>query len=177
MPDPDTVAIPVLAGAALTQGMTFLYGQAAEALRIRREDKATHRTTLTVPEAFESVDFAVPDLAVLSARAHELRMLLSIAEPFMARSPAELDGADQALRTCFGHIREALEDVYRARFTFVGEQRPVLRVQQTATDIRGVATGMKIRGADTRTAGEIIQRVATVHQGGELTGIEVDLRS
>jgi hypothetical protein len=177
MADPDTVAIPVLAGAALTQGVTFLYGQAAEALRIRRVDRAAHRTALNIPEVFESADCAaLPDLVVLGARARELQMLLSIAEPFMTRRPADLDGADEALRTCFGHIREALEEIYRVNFTFLGERRSGPRVQQTVTDVRGPTTGMRIRGPATRAAGEVIQRVKTVHQSGELTGIDIDSR-
>ena len=137
MADPDTVAIPVLAGAALGQGATFLYGQAAEVLRIRREGKAAHRRILTVPEVFEPADYAVkPDLAVLGARAHEIQVLLSIAEPLVSRRSASLDGADEALRACFGHICEALEGIYGIRFMVAGERRPVPHVQQTVTDVR-----------------------------------------
>jgi len=178
MADPDTVAIPVLAGAALTQGVSFLYGQAAEALRIRREGRAAHRSALLVPEAFEPADFAVvPDLAVLDARARELRMLLAIAEPFAGCSADDLDGADESFRACFGHIRLALEEIYGTRFTFSGERRPGPRIQQSVSDVRGRTTGMRVRGQGAKASGEIVQRVKTVHQSGELTGLDIDFRA
>lgn len=178
MPDPDTVAIPALAGAALAQGITFLYGQAAEVLRIKREGKAASQTTLTVPRAFEPVDIALqPDSATLAARARDLAMLLQIAQPFTTRQPEDLDGTDEALRACFGRIREVLEDIYDIQFTFVGEHRPAPRVRQAIDDVRGRTTGMKIRGANARAAGDVVQRVKTVHESGELTGIDIDLRT
>lgn len=175
MPDPDAVAIPALAGAALAQGITFLYGQAAELLRVRREEKGAHRAVFAVPEVFEPLESAVrPDLAVLAGRERDLQMLLQIAEPFMARPAADLDGADASLRACFGHIRDVLEDVYGTRFTFGGESRPTRRVWQNVGDVRGPTTGMKIRGATGTTAGEVVQRVKTVYESGELTGIDID---
>jgi len=177
MPDPDTVAIPVLAGAALAQGITFLYGQAAEVLRMKREDKAAHRTAFAMPEAFEPLDVeALPDFAVIDHRARELRMLVGIARPFVSRPTGDLDGTDEALRACFGHIREALEDVYGVRFTFTGERRAAQRVRQTVDDVRAPTTGLRIRGAGATVSGDIVQRVVTVHEGGELTGIDIDLR-
>ncbi|MEY9863523.1 hypothetical protein ABH935_009176 [Catenulispora sp. GAS73] len=176
MPDPDAVAIPALAGAALAQGITFLYGQAAELLRVRREDKGAHRVVFAVPEVFKPLDSAArPDLAVLADRERDLRMLLQIAEPFTARPAADLDGADESLRVCFGHIRAVLEDVYGTRFTFGGEPRPTRRVRQTVGDVRGPTTGMKIRGATANTVVDVVQRVKTVHESGELTGIDIDL--
>lgn len=179
MPDPDTVAIPVLAGAALAQGITFLYGQATEVLRIRREDKVAHRTALVVPDVFEPLGRAVqPDLAVLAARAHDLQMLLHIAAPFANRPPAELDGTDETLRACFGHIREALEHIYGTRFTFAGERSSDQRVRQEVKHIDAPTTGIKIRGSDGSKipGGDVTQNVETVHRNGELTGIEIDLR-
>ena len=178
MPDPDAVAIPALAGAALAQGITFLYGQAAELLRVRREEKGAHRAVFAVPDVFEPWDSALrPDLGVLADRERDLRMLLQIAEPFIARPAADLDGADESLRACFGHIRDVLEDVYGMRFVFRGESRPIRRVRQTVGDVCGSTTGMKIRGATANTAVEVVQRVKTVHETGELTGIDIDLRS
>ncbi len=178
MPDPDTVAIPVLAGAALAQGITFLYGQAAEVLRIRREGKAAQRTTLTVPAAFEPLGFAVtPDLGILEARAGELATLFGMTGILAARAADEIDGADPLLRTCFGGVRDVLEEVYGARFTFIGEDRPARRVQQSVDDVKAPTTGMKLRGARAATVGgEVVQRVGTVHRGAELTGMEIDLR-
>jgi len=178
MPDPDAVAIPALAGAALAQGITFLYGQAAELLRVRREEKVAHRVIFPVPEAFEPLHSAVrPDLAVLADRERDLQMLLQIAEPFMARPAADLDGTDESLRACFGYIRNVLEDVYGTRFTFEGEPRPLRRVHQTVRDVRGPTTGMKIRGATANTASDVVQRVETVHETGELTGIDIDFEA
>jgi hypothetical protein len=177
MPDPDT-AIPVLTGAALAQGIAFLYGQAAELLRIRREDKTTQRTSPTLPEAFQPLNTAaVPDLGVLDNRARELRMLLQMARPYTTRPIADLDGADETLRHCFGHIREALEDVYSTRFSFTEERRGTLRVRQSATDLRGAATGMQIHGGDdAKVDADVIQRFETVHRGGEATGVVLDFR-
>ncbi|MEY9932552.1 hypothetical protein ABH926_007203 [Catenulispora sp. GP43] len=178
MPDPDTVAIPVLAGAALAQGITFLYGQAAEVLRIKREGKAAPQTTLTVPGAFEPKNIALqPNPAALAARARDLVMLLQIAKPFATCPPADLDGTDETLRTCFGHLREVLEDIYDVQFTFVGEQRSTQRVRQAVDDVRGRTTGMKLRGTNVKAAGDVVQRVKTVHESGELTGIDIDLRA
>jgi len=175
MPDPDA-AIPVLTGAALAQGIAFLYGQAAELLRLRREDKATQHNSLKVPEVFEPLDRAMtPDLTVLDERAHDLRMLLQITQPYTTRPIADLNGADETLRYCLGHIREALEEVYSTRFDFTGERRAP-HVRQNIRNIRGSTTGIKIRGATANTSGEVIQQVKTVHHGGELTGIDIDLR-
>jgi hypothetical protein len=176
MSGPDAVAIPVLAGAALTQGISFLYGQAAEALRVRREGRLAHHTALVLPEAFEPLEAAaLPDLAVLDVLARELQVLVHAAEPFTVRSPADLDGSDETLRGCFGRIREILEKIYGTRFTFVDERRPVPNVRQTIIDVHGSATGMKIRGTGARLDGSVVQQVETVHQGGELTGISFEM--
>lgn len=117
----------------------------------------------------------MPNLAVLDNRAHDLRMLLQIARAYTTKSIADLNGADETLRHCFGHIREALEDVYDTRFTFTGERRAP-HVRQNITDVRGSTTGIKIRGANANATGDVIQQVKTVHSGGELTGIDFDLR-
>ena len=180
MPNPDTVAIPVLAGAALAQGVTFLYGQATEVLHIRREGKAAERATLPVPAAFEPLGAELaPDLAELDARAGELAAVLAIADHYATRTAEGLDGADPVLRACFGSLREVLEAVYGTRFTFVGESRPRPRVLQVVDDVRAPTTGVKGRGpgADMRISSDVEQRVQTVHPGGELTGIDIDLRN
>jgi hypothetical protein len=177
MPDPDTVAIPVLAGAALAQGITFLYGQAAEVLRIRREGRLAHRTTLTVRAPFEPSDLVVAlDPNVLESRAGELEALLDIAKHFTAQKAEQLDGSDLALRTCFGRLRNVLEAVYDTRLAFAGEPQPEPRVRQTIDDVHGSATGMKYRGTSNAATGEVIQRVRTVHRDGEVTGFDIDLR-
>lgn len=177
MSDTGAVAIPVLAGAALTQGISFLYGQAAEALRVRREGRLAHRTALTLPEAFEPLDTAVwLDFAVLDTCASELRALLRAAESFTARPAADLDGSDETLRVCFGRIREVLEEVYGTRLAFVDERRPVPNVRQNFVDVHGSATGMKIRGTGTSIRGTVVQQVETVHESGDVTGISIEMQ-
>lgn len=163
------------AGAALTQGVTFLYEQASEILRAwreRRRNAAAPPPEILEPPEGVTVGSAdpfpdAPDRSV-EDQLQELRELL---EPVRAGSvPADSDAAKQAAAA----LREVLESVLRAPITFAGEapRSPQLTdVEVVVQDVAGRVTG--IRGQLQAEETRVRVRAGKVEAGGEVMAIDM----
>lgn len=136
----DGSSLSGVESAALTQGIAFLYGQAGELLRRRREarDRAGGRgaapapgplPALELPEgAFEPAGAPPPAAApdVLDRVADGLLRARRDVDDYVVGT-ADLGGAPSAGLEAADRLRRLLEEVYGADVTFRGERRPADR--------------------------------------------------
>lgn len=175
----DPLAFPVLAGAALTQGFGFLYGQLQSLLERRRAQREGRQVPMA--EATESPAVLVGRLAplqiddrLLAEKAEELSLLQSLLAQYAGR--AEVDGQDPQLRTLLGRLRASLERIYGQRLTFQGENRPAsgVLIDQIAVDVQGELVGLDVGSVGERARAEVSQTVKTVHPNATVIGARFD---
>jgi len=177
---PDSLALPVLAGSAITQGFTFLYGQLTDLLRRRREGRLGEEQdpqSVEAPSAMLAITSPlVANPLTVESRIAELESLAELLAVYEThRTNGELDGTDLMLRIALGRLRGALEVVYGQPLSFVGEERGKTEVIQRIDDLHGSSTGVRATGPQAAIpAGSVTQEVKTVHEGGDLTGIEIN---
>jgi hypothetical protein len=167
MPEPFTLA--VLGTAALTQGITFLYGQATELLKRRRErEHAGVADGLAVPPDVVSPTGDIPmldgqlrplpvDHDVIEERAEELLVLTERLGSY-ANGLREVQPANDELLAQVEALRGLLELAYRQRITFRGEAR---EPTGSAVDVKILAT--KVEGA------LVIADIKQVRDGGRVS--------
>src|ERR1700682_1867660 len=127
--DPLTMS---LTSAVLTQGISFLYGQAGDALRWWRERKVagdsaadqSHQSSAEIPPLFEGrlapLVIHSDGMDTLEQDLKELRRALAD----YADGIETIDPKNVALLTATDALRRAMEAVYQQRLTFLGEARP-----------------------------------------------------
>jgi hypothetical protein len=182
---PDPVTLSALGGVAATEGIKFLYGQAAELLRAwrARRGKAdaggAGPARLTVPIVPNDVLDAAPadtvaDAAVLDRESKTLIQLVGALAPY-ANGLADIDPADAELGAQAGRVRALLEAAYGQRFTFRGEHREPtgtrVTVSQVLGDVEGDVVGAE---ADVGPGGDLAveQHATTVKADGSVTGFK-----
>jgi hypothetical protein len=140
----DPVTLSVLAGSVLTPAIEFLYAQAGELLKRRRERKEGNpeRTDpVAVPATVElagELGPLRPDDARLSELEPQLRELRNALVDY-AEDPALIKPDDMGLLATADALRRVLEAVYQQRITFRGEQRPLSGPAVDGTiDVRAV---------------------------------------
>ncbi len=169
----------VVLGSAATEGIKFLYGQAAEVLREwrkrRKEDPSDDRD-FDVPFVAQAVLDALPSgstagAAVLAGEYQDLARLCGALSPY-ALDQADVSVGDAELASAAGQLRDLLEAVYGQRFTFRGERREhtgsLVSVRQRVDEVAG-----DVVGADAGVSGGALavdQEVTTVREGGSVTG-------
>jgi hypothetical protein len=150
----DPLSLSVLGGMALTEGIKFLYGQATELLKCRRDRvensadpqpvSAEPPTVLDGPLAPKPVDLAVVDAN--EDRLRELRRALGD----YVDGLADINPADKHVLSLVAALRSLLELAYGQHLTFRGEHRPVtgspLPAQASAEVANYVAT-VNVSGA------------------------------
>jgi hypothetical protein len=127
MAEPFSVA--AVGALAVTEGIKFLYGQAAEVLKRWRDRKAGKESEARAP-------IPIPDQRILKGklesptvdfdaveRLHEDIETLADALGRYANGLREPDPGDQELPAAADGLRRALEVVYGQRITFRGEQQ------------------------------------------------------
>jgi hypothetical protein len=170
-----------LGALAATEGIKFLYGQAAEVLKRRRDRKAGKTEASLAP-------IPVPDQNVLEGkleppkvdfdaaeRLHEDIETLADALGKYAGGLRDPDPNDQDLAVAADGLRRALEVVYGQRITFKGEQRdpsgPVVigraDVEQVAGDVAGVRARLVKSG---RVEGTLTAKTVS----GTGAGVDID---
>ena len=177
---------------ALTQGITFLYSQAGELLRRRRDradaasqlDEAnsappsTDRLTIEAPTALGGRLLQVaPDPAITNARAAELLRLCSALSNYV-NGALPVDAADLELTQAVSELRDVLEDIFGQHLTFVGEDRPVtgepaIRSRVRANTVRGVLNGVDVRRVARGSVDSGLD-VGDVEAGAEVNGVRID---
>jgi hypothetical protein len=181
----DPVTLGTLGGWAASEGIKFLYGQAAELLKAWRERRARAAAgeeppaRLTVPIVASDVLDGTPaepvvDVAVLDQENAALIRLLGGLAPY-AQGLADLDPDDTELAEQAGQLRALLEAAYGQRFTFRGEQRDPTGTRVSVTQVLGHVGG-DVLGIEADVApgadADIRQQATTVEPGGSITGFK-----
>jgi hypothetical protein len=181
MPEPLTLA--TVAGAIVTEGIKFLYGQAAEAIKRWRDEKDKPSKSDTVPVhisppaifegAFEPLTIHVDKLEALEDHLLNLRRAVSN----YADGVEVVDMGDHELLETVDALRRAMEAVYQQRLTFKGERRqpsgPVVEGTIDANSIAGIAAAVEARLiASGKVTGTV--KAGKVETGGSVYGVKVD---
>jgi hypothetical protein len=138
----DPVTVTVLGGWAAAEGIKFLYGQASELLKARRE--RARDAKLHVPIIANNVLVGTPgdvaDGAVIDREGKSLGKLSGLLSPYalghLDIDPTDPELAEQAIR-----LRGLLEAVYGQRFTFHDEDREPTGTAVTVTQVLGEVDG------------------------------------
>jgi hypothetical protein len=181
----DPLALSVLGAAALTEGIKFLYGQATELLRRRRErrDEAAEAGAVEVEPA------EVPELegelrlplradgAVLDRVEPDLRELRRKLQDY-ADGVEPIASDDRDLLESADAVRGLLEAVYGQRITFRGERRassgPVVEGEIDVDVVAGYAAAVRARAITGGATVRASVRANEVAEGAEVVGVDVD---
>lgn len=172
MADPFTLA--ALGAVAISEGIKFVYGQAAELLKRRRERKATG-VDPTEPIPIENAEVldgplkpAKPDYEILESmqeRVTALAVELSkYRDGLVEPPPAAMKTVDE--------LRKALEAIYGQRITFRGEQGR----EATGTTISGQFRAELVKGQVTVVDAENVSHGATVAGEANVGTVDSDGR-
>jgi hypothetical protein len=169
----------------LTEGVKFLYGQAAEALKRWREHPETtlEAKNKTIPVKDAPPAIFVRELAPLEIHLdmleplqnHLLRLRSSLANYVDGLEP--IDPNDQKLLAIVDALRQVMEVVYQQRLTFQGEQRlstgPVV---EGRIDVESIAGRVAAVEAALISSGRVsgTTRVQRVEETGTLYGVKTD---
>lgn len=169
----DPITLAALGALALSEGVKFLYGQAGEVLKQRRERRAA---TAELPsELFEtpagvlSVDLERAD--ELEPELRELRRDLSE----YGQGVDAVDPNDRQVVELVDALRRTLETVYGQPIVFRGENRGASAVDLTGEavvkEVRGYVAGLRARHI---TSGSATGRVRSdsVEEGGQAIGLD-----
>jgi hypothetical protein len=174
----DPMSLAALGAVAITEGIKFVYGQASELLKRRRERKKTGvEPTEPVP---------IKNSEVLEGRLEPLKVDYEILEQVqgdMAALAFELadykdgdvaPGPDVAEKV--DELRRALEAVYGQRITFKGETHQessgaTLSGEARATLVKGLVAGVDVGSVSGGARVEGKATADTVGKEGELYGV------
>jgi len=147
----DPLSLAVLGGAAATEGIKFLYGQAAEVIKAWRARRKDREQPLEVPIVDTSVLDAQPtgttvNPAVLTQAHTTMLELWQQLAPY-AQDLENVEDTDAELARAAGELRALLEAAYGQRFTFRGERREPtgtrVAVEQVLGTVAGLAVGVE----------------------------------
>lgn len=172
----DPLTLSALTASALTEGIKFLYGQASELLKRKREGAPE------VPdEAAALLESELrplrPDSAVLERLRPELRAVRGLLTDYADEIEPATPEDDELLRRVDA-LRRLLEAIYGQAITFRGEPRPATGpLVEGALDVdavAGYAAAVRARsiGGSAHVRGEAT--VGSVTEHGEVVGIDVD---
>jgi hypothetical protein len=182
----EPLTLGILGATVLTQGISFLYGQATELLKHRREHK-----DLAAADSGEVVFATSPDNGLLLGELRPTKIDDATVEQHREKMAVLLerlssyvsgirvvDPANGELVAQVEALRGLLELVYRQRITFRGERREPtgasVDVRVVAEQVNGNLTVARIGTvsghADVRAVGEI----GTVGERASITGFEAD---
>lgn len=169
MADPITLA--GLGAVTLSEGVKFLYGQAGEVLKRRRERKTA---TELPPGLFETPPGA---LRMDLERADELELELRDLRQALAeygQGIDELDPSNSQAVDLVDALRRTLEAVYGQPIVFKGEQRldrvVDLSGEATVTNVRGYVAGIRARHLH---SGQATGRVRAQSVEGQAIGLDL----
>jgi hypothetical protein len=173
----DPLTLSVLGGATLTEGIKFLYAQATELLKRRRERKAEKAAKVETPElAGELKQPLEADAAALERLAPDLQELRRALQDYVD-DLEPIDSGNHKLLETADAVRQILEAVYGQRITFQGEQRPesgpMVEGRIDVTTVAGYAAAVRAR---TLTGGTVTGTavVGEVTATGQVVGVDID---
>lgn len=194
MPEPITLA--VVGTIALTEGIKFLYNQAGEVLKRRRERRDVAAKAKAEAEAKEAaqppsepVNVKLPEAAFegqLVSPKINFDAAEKLAEPIAelrkelsgyADGTEEVNTSDEKLLQNIDALRQALEAVYQQRLTFKGEQReasgPTVEGRIDVETVKGYVAAVRAKNV---YAGDIRADIKSklVESGGSVVGVEIE---
>jgi hypothetical protein len=174
----EPLTLAALTGAVLTQGVTFLYAQAGELLRSRRERRADEKVTPVESDVVEGeLEPIVPDWDAVRELEDDVRELRRQLSDYVEGGIEEPDPSDADLLRRVDALRRSLEVILRQRITFTGELRPdvgpAVAGQVAIAEVRGYAAAVR---AGQVTGGRVSGTawIGTVHEGGQVIGVDAD---
>jgi hypothetical protein len=168
----DPLTLSVLGATALTEGIKFVYNQATELLKRRREKAAEVPDAPALEGQLAPLD---PDPAVLDRVEPDLRELRKVLQDYVDEIEP-ISTQDERLLETTDAVRRLLEAVYRQRITFRGEQRPasgpVVEGSVEVAAVSGYVAGVRARvvGGSAHVRGAI--RADEV--SGTAVGVDLD---
>ena len=178
---------PFSAGAlgalAATEGIKFLYSQAAEVLKRWRDRKAGREAEALAPIPVQgdtvlegTLEPPRVDFDALERLHVDIKQLASVLGDY-AGGLEDPDPSDGDLTAAADGLRRALEVVYRQRITFKGEERgasgPVVIGRAQVEKVEGEVVGLRARLVGSGRV-EATAEAKEVLKGGKLTGGEFD---
>ncbi|WP_369270689.1 hypothetical protein AB5J55_12185 [Streptomyces sp. R11] len=178
-PVADPVTVAAIGAVALTEGIRFLYDQAADLLR-RMRDRSDVRHESVEIDGAGALDSALGTVRIDYGRAEAQadairdlrRELADQAEGFVQADPS-----DERLVEAVDALRRLLETVYGRRITFRGEPREqsgaVVDVHVAAAAVDGYVAAVRAKrvgNADVKAN----LTVGDIGSGGEAVGLHVD---
>jgi hypothetical protein len=180
----EPLSLTVLTASALTEGIKFLYTQAGELLRRRRERKdgaaVSAEASPPSPEARAVLVGHLEPLRIDFAAAERLESEIRALRAGLGDVAEEIEPADvgnQDLLDATDALRRAMEVVYHQRLTFQGEQRPpsgpIIEADLDIERVAGYVAGIR---AKVVTGGHLRAKVetGTVEAGGSVVGVDID---
>jgi hypothetical protein len=182
----EPFSLAALSAVTLTEGVKFLYGQAGEILKRRRERKKAEEEGRPVP-APEPVEIpdqgilegelapAIVDLETVERLEEDLKVLSQRLGNY-AGGIEEVDPGDQELLQTFDALRRVLEAIYQQRITFKGEDRPpsgpLVEGRVDVGDVAGYAAAVR---SDVIESGRVQGTLTAkeVKPGGEAVAVDV----
>ncbi|MGQ0775855.1 MAG: hypothetical protein ACT4NY_15790 [Pseudonocardiales bacterium] len=168
----EILSLAELGATALTEAVKFLYAQAGDLLR-RRRDRAEYDVHESMTESAvlaEPCSLPNPDLDAVGRLEAELRKLRTDLHDYVDA----VDPQDAWLVSRTDALRRVLEVIYGTPLIFAGEHRtePQIRGRITADDVAGYVAAVR---ADRVVGGAIDgeARVKRVYSGAEVVGIDL----
>lgn len=171
----EFLSLAALSATALTEGIKFLYGQAGELLRRRRERAPENVDPVqeeTPPAVVEPRVLPAADLMWVGRFESELRALRADLQEYESGVDV-VDPSDERLVRRVDALRRVLETIYGTPLIFAGESREAVNVRGRV-DVGEVAGYVAAVRAD-RLAGNIkgYTRAHRVERGGEVIGVDL----
>ncbi len=169
-------SFPVLAGAALTGAIGFLYSRIGAVL-----DRRAGRLSAEEPEVVDGWDRPLEmRLEALDTAGYERLAERADALRALLEHPERCRGDDPSLMQLLSGVRDDLEAVYAVTFRFGdepstdGSQGPVVRVRQEAEEADTKVLGVGARGITGNAEVDITQKIDRLRPGSEMTGLQID---
>lgn len=173
----DAVSLASLGAAALTEGIKFLYAQAGELLK-RRRDRTPSDTAgaQSTPEIVaQPALLPAADLELLVRFESELRALRTDLSEYDSGVDV-VDPSDEALLLRVDALRRVLESIYGTRLVLRGEppEPAAIVARVDADDVAGYVAAVRANGP----VGDIhaYTRVRQVRAGGQVVGVDLSAR-
>jgi hypothetical protein len=170
----DALTLTGLSATALTEGIRFLYGQADELLKRRRERAGEERSE-TPPVVAQPRELTVPDPDLVERFRSDLEFFRTYLQPYVT-SPEQASLAqgstEPQLLEAAEALRRILGSVYQMPIVFSGERgEAVVHGSVDVEVVAGYAAAIRAKGVSGRIQGHA--RASRVEPGGEVIGVDL----